>query len=238
MPSLLARWTYRSPTFAWLMGAVACIVAVTAFGLLVSHDRAPLGSFDHLGLRAEGWANQHALLMSFLRGVEVAFATVGMCLWTTVVVVILLVRRRVRSAVFAIVVMVATSLLTTLMKLWFGRGRPGWQVQADKLTSKSFPSGHASSSAALAGVLIVLAIGLVTYAALRQALIALALVMWVVVCLDRVFLGRHYPTDVIAGSFLGVAVVIVATLLIDPVRHGRLQDEVPVHPADQVSTGR
>jgi membrane-associated phospholipid phosphatase len=86
--------------------------------------------------------------------------------------------------------------------------------------------------------LIVLALGLVWTALLRHALIVLALVMWVVVCLDRVLLGRHYPTDVIAGSFLGLAVVIVATLLLDPVRGGRWQDEVPVKSADAVTSGR
>lgn len=238
MPSSRLRRSYRSPTVAWFAGAAVCILVMIGFGLLVSQDRSPLGSFDGLGRHAEAWSYGHPALINVLQGIEVAFATIGMCIWTAIVVAVLLARRLVRPAVFAVVVMVTTSLLTTVIKTWFGRTRPAWQVASDRLTSKSFPSGHASSSAALAGVLIVLALGLVTSVALRQALIALALVMWVVVCLDRVFLGRHFPTDVIAGSFLGVAVVIVATLLIDPVRHGRVQDEVPVHPADQVTSGR
>ncbi len=238
MASTPPRPSYRSPTVAWLVGAVACILVVTAFGLMVSQDRSPLGAFDHLGMRSERWAHGHAALMNLLRAIEVAFATVGMCLWTTLVVVVLLSRRRVRAAVFAVVVMVSASLLCTAMKLAFGRARPQWQDSVGRLTSKSFPSGHATSSAALAGLLIVLALGLVTHALLRHALITAALVMWVVVCLDRVLLGRHYPTDVIAGSFLGLAVVVVATLVVDPVRHGRVQDEVPVQPVDALTSGR
>jgi len=225
-------------TLAWLGGAAACILVMVAFGLLVSQDRSPLGSFDQLGRRAETWAYGHAGLVDALQAIEVAFATIGMCVWTTIVVVVLLSRRRPRAAVFVVVVMVTTSLLTTLIKTWFGRSRPAWQVASDKMTSKSFPSGHASSSAALAGVLVVLALGLVTHALLRRALVTVAVVMWVVVCLDRVLLGRHYPTDVIAGSFLGLAVVIVATLVLDPVRHGRAQDEVPVQPVDAMTSGR
>jgi membrane-associated phospholipid phosphatase len=238
MPSFRSRPKALKLTFAWLAGAALCILVMVVFGLLVSQDRSPLGSFDGLGRRAEIWAYGHPALIKVLQAVEVAFATIGMCIWTGIIVVVLLVRRLVRPAVFAVVVMVTTSLLTTLIKSWFGRGRPAWQVASDKLTSLSFPSGHASSSAALAGVLIVLALGFVRNAALRHGLIALALVMWVVVCLDRVFLGRHYPTDVIAGSFLGAAVLIVATLLIDPARHGRIQDDVPVQPADQLAAGR
>ena len=64
-------------------------------------------------------------------------------------------RRRYRAAAFAVAVMVTTSLATTGIKLWLGRGRPEWQDAVDLLTTKSFPSGHASSSAALAGILVV-----------------------------------------------------------------------------------
>lgn len=236
-PSRLQK-AYRSPTTAWLVGAAASIIVMIGFGLLVSQDRSPLGALDNLGKHAEEWAFGHPALINVLQAIEVAFATIGMSIWTALVVLVLLTRRHVRAAVFAVVVMVTTSLLTTVIKTWFGRSRPVWQVASDKLSSKSFPSGHASSSAALAGVLIVLALGLVGYALLRQAIIAAAVVMWVVVCLDRVFLGRHYPTDVIAGSFLGAAVVIVATLLIDPVRHGRVQDEVPVGAGDETAARR
>jgi membrane-associated phospholipid phosphatase len=167
------------------------------------------------------WASGQAHLVSVLRLIEIAFATIGMCIWTTLLAVGLLIRRRFRAAAFTVVVMIATSLLTTAMKVWLGRARPAWQDHVDKLTSKSFPSGHASSSAALAGVLLVLIWGVLRHSVLRMVLTCLALAMWVVVCLDRVLLGRHYPTDVIAGSFLGVAVVLVALVAFDPLRSSR-----------------
>jgi membrane-associated phospholipid phosphatase len=221
MPSSHDPWIAQSRTRVWLSCAVACLIAVAAFGVIVTQDRSPLDSFDRIGMRAEGWANGHATVMTLLRAIEVAFATIGMTIWTTVIAVVLLVRRRWRAAAFVVVVMASTSLLTTGVKLMLGRARPEWQDTVDTLTSKSFPSGHASSSAALAGVILLLVWGMVGRGVLRTTLTCLAILMWVVVCLDRVFLGRHFPTDVLAGSFLGVAVVLVALVVFDPLSHRR-----------------
>jgi membrane-associated phospholipid phosphatase len=200
---------------------VACGLVVLAFAMMVTQDRSPLDGFDHWGMRAEDWADDDAPLIRVLRVVEVGFATVGMIVWTTLLTLGLLARRRLRAAAFAVTVMVGTSLLTTAIKLAVGRTRPEWQDAVDKLTSKSFPSGHASSSAALAGVLLVVIWGMFGPSRLRACLTFLVVGMWVVVCLDRVMLGRHFPTDVVAGSFLGVAVVLLALVAFDPLRYRR-----------------
>lgn len=214
-------WLAQSRTRVWLSCAVACLIVVAAFGLLVTQDRSPFDSFDHVGMRAEGWADGHAGVITVARVVEAMFATLGMAIWTTLIALVLLVRRRFRAAAFVVVVMVATSLLTTAIKLALGRARPEWQDTVDTLTSKSFPSGHASSSAALAGVVLILVWGLLSHGILRTVVTYLALGTWLVVCLDRVLLGRHFPTDVVAGSFLGVAVVLVTLVLFDPLSHRR-----------------
>jgi len=221
MPSDRTPWLAQSRTRVWLSCAVACLIVVAAFGLLVTEDRSPLDSFDRVGMRAEDWADGHAGLVQALRVVEVMFATVGMIIWTTLITLALLVLRRFRAAAFVVVVMAGTSLVTTAIKLALGRSRPEWQDSVDTLTSKSFPSGHASSTAALVGVVLVLVWGLMPRGALRTVVTCLALATWVVVCLDRVMLGRHFPTDVVAGSFLGVAVVLVALVAFDPLSHRR-----------------
>ena len=53
-------------------------------------------------------------------------------------------------------------------------------------------------------------------ASLRRLGIVLAISWWLVVCLDRVLLGRHFPTDVIAGSLLGIGFFFLALAFIDP----------------------
>ena len=191
MPSGDGPWIAQSRSRVWLSCAVACLLVVAAFGLIVTQDRSPLDSFDRWGMRAEDWADDDAPLIRMLRGIEVAFATIGMIIWTTLLTIGLLAFRRVRAAVFVVVVMISTSLLTTVVKLWLGRARPEWQDSVDQLTSKSFPSGHASSSAALAGVLLILVWGLMARGPARAAATSLVVAVWLVVCLDRVLLGRH-----------------------------------------------
>ena len=201
-----------------LAGAGVSLAVVALFGVLVTQDRSPLDGIDRWGRQAEGWADNHSLLVSVLRVIEVGFATFGMIVWTTLVVIAVVSRRRYRAAAFAICVMVATSLATTGIKLWLGRGRPEWQDTVDVLTSKSFPSGHASSSAALAGILLFLTWSFLRHPPWRWTLTVTALVIWIAVCLDRVLLGRHYPSDVIAGTFLGIAVLLLGIVVFDPAR--------------------
>jgi membrane-associated phospholipid phosphatase len=73
---------------------------------------------------------------------------------------------------------------------------PGLATVGTLPDSSSFPSGHAATAFAAA-----VAVG-IAFPRLRAPLLALA----AVVALSRVYLGVHYPSDVIAGSLLGVSI--------------------------------
>ena len=201
----------RRLLWALLSGALFTVLA-----FLVTQDRAPLDSFDVRGRRLELWANDHAWVENALRVIEVAFGTIGMTTLTIVLALWLVVRRQRWAALLAVVVMVATSALTSGLKVGLGRGRPDWQDKLGLLKSYSFPSGHASSSAAFALILILLLVLFVRRASLRRLGITLAVAWWLLVCLDRVLLGRHYPTDVIGGSLLALTIFFLALAFIDP----------------------
>jgi YegS/Rv2252/BmrU family lipid kinase len=215
----------RSVTLAW---AGVCAAAFLLLAFLVHLSRAPLNGLDDLGRTSEHWAAQSPRLVDVLDKIEFAFATAGMAVWTTVIALSLLVRKHRRAAIFTIAVIVLTSLATTGVKLLYGRSRPTWQDPVGKLVSKSFPSGHASSSAALAGVLIVLAWMLIRRAALRRAVYVAAVLLAVVVGMDRVLLGRHFPTDVIGGWLLGAFVVLVGLTVYSPIPHSHAESAEPL----------
>ncbi len=214
LPSVRSLISTRVRTRPLVVG-LACLVLFAVLAVLVSQDRTPL-AFDDLGRRAEGWARQHALVLDVLRIVEVAFATLGMTLITAVVVLLLLARGHRRTALFTVVVMLVTSLATSGFKTWLGRARPPWQDHTGLLTSRSFPSGHASSTTALAGIFIILAFVFVRRSSMRRLVVWLSALLWAVVCLDRVLLGRHYPTDVVGGTLLGVGVVLLGLAFFEP----------------------
>jgi YegS/Rv2252/BmrU family lipid kinase len=215
----------RPVLLAWA-GVCAAAFAVLAF--LVHLTRAPLNGVDDLGRTWEHWATGSPGMVKVLNGIEFAFATAGMTLWTTLIALPLLIRRHRRAAIFTIAVIVTTSLVTTGLKLLYARSRPTWQDPVGRLVSKSFPSGHASSTAALGGVLIVLAWMLIRRAALRRAVYVGAVLLPLVVGLDRVLLGRHFPTDVIGGWLLGAFVVLVGLVVYSPIPHSHAESAEPL----------
>ena len=203
----------RNRSLGW---AGLAAVLFTILGYLVTRDRSPLDAFDTNGKNLEDWADNYSLVTDALRVIEVAFGTIGMIILTTLLVLALVVRRQRWAALLATVVMTATSLTTSGLKIWLGRDRPEWQDDLGLLSSFSFPSGHASSTAAFASILVMLLVLFVRRTSLRRLGIGLAVGWWLLVCLDRVLLGRHFPSDVIAGSLLGIGMFLLALAIIDP----------------------
>jgi membrane-associated phospholipid phosphatase len=94
-------------------------------------------------------------------------------------------------------------LANTATKQFFARVRP--EVLTDPLTSYSMPSGHASGSFALFLSLAVLA-GRDQPPRMRLTWLLLACIPALSIALSRVYLGAHWPTDVIAGTMLAACV--------------------------------
>ena len=84
------------------------------------------------------------------------------------------------------------------------------------LTTFSFPSGHSSGIAGAAGVAIVLTRMLVRRRGVRRAASSLAVAMVLLVGADRIFLGVHNLSDVVAGYLLGAGMVLLWLALYDP----------------------
>jgi YegS/Rv2252/BmrU family lipid kinase len=106
------------------------------------------------------------------------------------------------------------------------RQRPVWVDPIETLRSFSFPSGHATGIAAGAGVVIVLSAVLVRRRRTRRLLDTVAVVVAVAVGLDRVFLGVHNPSDVIAGYAVGAFWVLAGALVYDPAPRIRPKTEL------------
>ena len=111
------------------------------------------------------------------------------------------------------------SLANSSLKLVVARARPDELAPIVVEPGYSFPSGHSLSAMVAYGVMAILIGRSSLPAALRAALIAGLATLVVVVGLSRVYLGAHYPTDVLGGWLMGFAWITLFAALsagIDP----------------------
>ncbi len=228
MAVILARVLDR-PRSVQLGSAALCFVLFGLLTLAVLRDLELVLRLDLKGEELQAWAADAGWLRHPLNVVEDVFDTVGLVLMTAALAVFMWVKSHRRAAVFAVVVMLAVWLARVALKAAIGRERPEWQLEDGLLSSHAFPSGHAAGATALAGVLAVLVAMLVRRGNLRRLAYGGLVVLVVVVCLDRVLLGRHYPSDVIGGALLGVGVVMVGLAAYSPlpISHAFKQEPLP-----------
>jgi undecaprenyl-diphosphatase len=96
-------------------------------------------------------------------------------------------------------------LLDLVLKMGFNRPRPQVFTWGTHAVSSSFPSGHAMSATVVYSTVAYLATRLQKSRTGRTATRLAAAVLIVLICFSRVYLGVHYPSDVIAGMVVGIA---------------------------------
>jgi membrane-associated phospholipid phosphatase len=119
-------------------------------------------------------------------------------------------RHRRASALAVALSTVGAQIIIDLDKLLVGRHRPPLHHLA-RVTGHSFPSGHTGQTAALCAVLVIE--GFLQWGSRPRQFAALAAggLLVASVAFSRVYLGVHYPSDVIAGAVLGACWSLVAS---------------------------
>jgi undecaprenyl-diphosphatase len=146
-----------------------------------------------------------AWLREAMRDVTALGSFVGLGLMTIAAALTLWLCSHRPLAVGLVVSVLSATLVSTLLKIAIGRERPDIVEHVALTFTASFPSGHAFLSA----VTLLCIAGFVGLSARREHItrlcIILAWVMIVLIGVSRVYLGVHWPTDVLAGWCLGVA---------------------------------
>lgn len=107
------------------------------------------------------------------------------------------------TALFVAVSVVGGEILSSAFKAAFNRTRPDY-IDPEHVLSASFPSGHAALSAVVYLTLGTILAGSTDKPSLRAFYLGTAIFLTLVVGISRLYLGVHYPTDVLAGWALGV----------------------------------
>jgi undecaprenyl-diphosphatase len=153
-------------------------------------------------------------LQSFMEGVSylgsasnmVVYATLaGICLWTA----------RLRKECYAIGLTLLFTGLNPLMKLAVDRPRPSPDLllrRTEDFGGLGFPSGHAFQAALLFGLLVYLASVYVRVPWLRRSLQLGLIALIGAIGMSRVYLGAHWPSDVVGGYLTAMPLVALVLL--------------------------
>src|SRR5258706_8332906 len=153
-------------------------------------------------------------------GIALGLSGLGMggLIWIVISIFIFL-RVEKKDHWFFLPIITATALsmgvTNYVLKYFFARSRPplslGTINVGERLADYSFPSGHATFAWALAFVL----------AAKQPRLKYVYYLLAFLIFLSRIYLGKHYPADVVAGSLVGLSIGYVSLLFERFVAHYR-----------------
>jgi undecaprenyl-diphosphatase len=143
-----------------------------------------------------------------------SFGSTGPLLFLTFAVAgYFVLHRDYHMAALVVVTVLGAFALTLLLKLGFDRPRPELVPRVTYVATASFPSGHAGISAATYLTLGALVARLQPRRRLKGFVMAVAMLLAFLVGFSRVYLGVHWPSDVLAGWTIGAVWAMVALLL-------------------------
>ncbi|HSN28186.1 MAG TPA: phosphatase PAP2 family protein [Kofleriaceae bacterium] len=189
------------------------VVASLAFGVVAREIR--VASVDQLDVRAEMAMHEHfdskagdvwALSASFVGSTVFLIPAIAL-------VSVLALRRHKRAAVIVLVVnAIAVMVGDVLLKHVFARERPHLFDKLAIPKDYSFPSGHSMSAVGVWGVIA--AVLVLLYPKHKLAIIAVAVPMILSIGLSRIYLGVHWPFDVLGGFLAGTPPLLASIHLL------------------------
>ncbi len=135
--------------------------------------------------------------------------------------------RRWRLTIQSIIVLLSTSLLNIWIKNIISRPRPLPDLRLVEAHSYSFPSGHSMSAIAFYGFLVYLTLTLVRNLPLKIFLLLVEILLILGIGLSRIYLGVHYPSDVLAGFAAGLFWLMICIALFRAINFYRGKSEEP-----------
>ncbi len=194
-----------------LLGAVGILVLLLAFALLAAEVfEGDTQAFDNRVLMALRRADNRSIPIGppWLRAGALDITALGsptvLGLATLAVCGFLLLQRMARTATFVFIATIGGWFLNETLKEVFQRARPAIVPHLQNVMTLSFPSGHAMNSAAVYLTLGALTMRLADRRVTKWYCMAAAMLLTFLVGTSRIFLGVHYPTDVLAGWLLGM----------------------------------
>jgi undecaprenyl-diphosphatase len=181
-------------TFVWLAEEISEGETHTFDQRILLACRNPQNLADPIGPR---WFEEVARDMTALGGVGV------LVLVSLSLIGFLLLLSHRRSALLVLIAVGGGLAVSSTLKTWFARPRPDLVPHGSYVVTASFPSGHAMLSAVAYLTIATIITRRLSKRREKAYVMALATLLTVLIGLSRVYLGVHWPTDVLAGWCIG-----------------------------------
>ena len=209
-PSWLGIGKLEGRELKWLIiGLGACVLLLVFLTLASEIAEGETQAFDLMILKAlrspedpsrplgPFWLEGALLDLTALGGSTV----LGLVIFS--VVGFLLLQTRYHTALFVATTSITGELVGAVLKQTFNRPRPSIVPHLRDVFTTSFPSGHAMESAIVYLTLGALLMRVTTSRLTKMYCMGMAILLTLLVGISRVYLGVHYPTDVIGGWIIG-----------------------------------
>lgn len=142
---------------------------------------------------------------------------------TLIIVIILFLKKMYFAGFwFGMTIVTGPGALVSILKIFISRERPEFLRLAEE-TTKSFPSGHSTASTVLYGLIGLALILLIRKRYLKYLVGFMTVLVILFVMSSRIYLGVHYPTDVLGGLTLGITWIMISITIYTYIRPGFLK---------------
>jgi undecaprenyl-diphosphatase len=194
-------------TFGLFLLAGASIAVACTWGFAKLAGRVSSGKTQAFDEAVMSWvgANQSPVVKASM--IEITTLGTAVVVMTTVVIAgsFLWLNKHKHSAILLGVATLGGLVLNAMLKSGFDRPRPQIFAWGTHAVTSSFPSGHAMSAAIVYSTVAYLAARLQNRHLSRVVTMTLAGLLIALICASRIYLGVHYPSDVLAGVTIGLA---------------------------------
>ena len=222
----------RQPPEIWLLGSLFLIAGLLLIFIFIAQDvfEGETASFDRaaiLAFRSAGNIAQSVgppWVEEAVRDVTALGSIIVVIILSGAVLGYLLMLGKRGPALLLFMSVAGGTALNDLLKYVFARPRPDLVLPATQVFTSSFPSGHAAVSAVVYLTLGALLARDAPSVAAKIYVMAVAILIVFLVGVSRVFLGVHYPTDVLAGWCIGSAWALTCWLAANRLQNRRVME--------------
>lgn len=148
---------------------------------------------------------ENEYLTVFYKMITIIADTYQSAIITILLVTFLYFKKHYREALFLAITMTTCGLAMPLLKNIFRRERPNF-YRLIEISGYSFPSGHTTSATTMYLTLAIILLSIMKKLN-KYFVFSIAVLGIVIIGGSRIYLGVHYPTDVMAGICLGISIV-------------------------------